>query len=91
MSPALLHPSSTSLLPALIYLLTLGCQLLVPFAPSLQAVCPQICILVPWHEHCTAPLLQDPWDVFYEGATLQITPLKWKLLISKHGIKVLSL
>lgn len=41
-SAALLHPSSTSLLPALIFLQTLECQLPVPFA--LQLCCPWI-----WH------------------------------------------
>lgn len=40
---ALLHPSSTSL-HALIYLQTFECQLLVPFAPSLQLCCPWM-----WH------------------------------------------
>lgn len=91
-SAALLHPSSTSLPPALTYLQTLGCQLLVPYAPSLQRGCPRI-----WHPCALALTLHNlsccrtPWDVFYEGATLQVTPLKCKLLISKHTIQVLSL
>lgn len=91
-SAALLHPSSTSLLPALTYLQTLGRQLLVPYAPSLQRGCPRI-----WHPCALALTLHNlsccrtPWDVFYEGATLQVTPLKCKLPVSRHVIQVLSL
>lgn len=59
-SAALLHPSSTSLLPALIYLQALGCQLLMPFAASLQLLSLDLASLCLGMSTAQPLLLQDP-------------------------------